>query len=306
MASSQNWGRRRLRARENWDLRMERLVDEYLAFVHSRTTSGAPAPVVYPDYGVSAEILNTRALGTIRLVDISGVYDVPTVMFSDDAPLNCALLRRGYLGSSPVNPTIAFSLRILVLFLRLRLRARTGKHNFARVLCDIHNIPYSKSLRDRFSAAVDALALIQRSVDSLLLARRGRDKHWRMRNACPACAYVCEAEAPLVYMRQFALDGNNSMKRYISAGTRHDKMTRCGAEGPRVAPRPTVRRQVKMLRRAKTPSARSAGATRLQRTSGQDHPRSSTRRGSLSVHAGMDSSLSRQTCGKAASWPSIR
>lgn len=45
-----------------------------------------------------------------------------------------------------------------------------------------------------------------------------------MRNACPACAYVCEAEAPLVYMRQFALDGNNSMKRYISAGTRHDKM----------------------------------------------------------------------------------
>lgn len=223
MSSSQNWGRRRLRARENWDLRMERLVDEYLAFVHSRTTSGAPAPVVYPDYGVRPEILNTRALGTVRLVDISGIYDVPTVALGGDAPLNASLLRRGYLGSSPVNPTIAFSLRILALFLRLRLRARTGKHNFARVLCDIHNIPYAKSLRDRFSAAVDALALIQRSVDGLLLGKRGRDRLWRMRNACPACAYTCEDEAPLLYVRQFAIDGNNSMKRYISAGTRHDK-----------------------------------------------------------------------------------
>ncbi|EJD44157.1 hypothetical protein AURDEDRAFT_104214 [Auricularia subglabra TFB-10046 SS5] len=46
-----------------------------------------------------------------------------------------------------------------------------------------------------------------------------------MKNACPACAYSCtnESSTPLVYARQFALDGNNSMKRFISAGTRFDR-----------------------------------------------------------------------------------
>lgn len=221
-SSSHNWGARRARARYNWLSQLEPLVDSYLSFIHRAPTSGAPEPVLYPQHGVPAEDLRTHPRACIHLVDISGVYRVPLSAFSARPQLNAALLEHGYLGATPVRPAIAFSIRTLLLFGRLRIRARTGKHNFARVLCDLHNITFTRSFRNRLSDAVDAIATIQRRVDQLVAAELGRGESWRMTDACPACAYQCVGEPSLAFARQFALDGNNSMKRFIKSGSALD------------------------------------------------------------------------------------
>ncbi|EJD36761.1 hypothetical protein AURDEDRAFT_188288 [Auricularia subglabra TFB-10046 SS5] len=217
-SSSHNWSQRRARTQYNWFAQRDDLADAYLAFTHSAKASGAPQPTVYPEYTVPAEDLKTRTRGSIHLVDISGVYRVPFSVFPPSQHTNVALLRTGYLGSAPVRPSIAFSVRTLLLFERLRVRARTGKHNFARVLCDLHNITFTRTFRNRLADAIDASLAIRRHVDALVDAKLGRGGDWRITDGCMACSYRCVGEEPLTFARQFALDGNNSMKRFITSG----------------------------------------------------------------------------------------
>ncbi|KAJ3562351.1 hypothetical protein NP233_g9627 [Leucocoprinus birnbaumii] len=45
---------------------------------------------------------------------------------------------------------------------------------------------------------------------------------WQLHNACPACTYKLEGEAPLVYELLFTMDGNDSLKRVVRKDTYDD------------------------------------------------------------------------------------
>ncbi|EJD36058.1 hypothetical protein AURDEDRAFT_154702 [Auricularia subglabra TFB-10046 SS5] len=214
------WGDRKASIHQNWRDQRDELVDAYLHFKHSHMASGPPPPatssLVVPLSGPLP-----RGPGQIVVVDISGVYS-----FAVDAlphpRRNVGLLHLGYLGATPIQPSIAFSIRILVQYTTLKARARTAKQNYVRSLCELHNVPYSRSLRNHFSDAVDAFASILRAVDERVRVKLGREGEWRIKNTCPACSYKCEDEPPLRFARQFTMDGNNSLKRYATPWTRDE------------------------------------------------------------------------------------
>ncbi|EJD53616.1 hypothetical protein AURDEDRAFT_156856 [Auricularia subglabra TFB-10046 SS5] len=214
------WGDRKAAVLQNWLGQRDELVDAYLRFKHSHTASGPPPPATSsPAVPLNGPL--PRGPAQIVVVDISGVYS-----FAVDAlphpRRNVGLLHLGYLGATPVQPSIAFSVRILMQYTTLKARARTAKQNYVRSLCELHNVPYTRSLRNHFSDAVDAFAMILRAIDEHVRVILGRDGDWRIKNSCPPCSYKCAGEPPLRFARQFTMDGNNSLKRYATPWTRDE------------------------------------------------------------------------------------
>jgi hypothetical protein len=62
----------------------------------------------------------------------------------EDEEANVALIRQGYLGSSPSQPTAAFTLEVLEFYHQLRRRqANFSVQSFIKVLCAIQNVVFS-------------------------------------------------------------------------------------------------------------------------------------------------------------------
>jgi hypothetical protein len=58
-----------------------------------------------------------------------------------DEHQNTALIREGYISSSPINPSTAISIRTLKLFKQLRqYHPRFSVQAFTKVLCESHNV----------------------------------------------------------------------------------------------------------------------------------------------------------------------
>ncbi|KAF8196114.1 hypothetical protein BJ912DRAFT_847093 [Pholiota molesta] len=133
-----------------------------------------------------------------------------------------AMMRQGYLANSPVNPTLGISVRTLDLFARLRARkASLSVESFAKVLCDLYNMPYKRKYRKAVSDAFDVYLTILRDVNAQVAEILGHDTpNWRVMNACPPCTYELKDEPFLKYRRLIAMDGNNSLKRINTISSR--------------------------------------------------------------------------------------
>jgi hypothetical protein len=58
-----------------------------------------------------------------------------------DEPANVALLRHGFLGCSPVEPSVAVDLTTLELYHRLRRRhPQLSIQTMTKTLCDLHHV----------------------------------------------------------------------------------------------------------------------------------------------------------------------
>ncbi|KAG1745370.1 uncharacterized protein EDB91DRAFT_1080299 [Suillus paluster] len=162
-------------------------------------------------------LLSTQAPTTsfhVTMVDISNVLEKSV----DQAPnelANVSLLKSGYLGCSPLQPTLAISLGCLELYHQIHRRKPSfSVQGMVKVLCSLHN-----SLRDQFAIAFDTYLAILRKVRTLVDQALGQDTpHWRMLHACPACNYKQPDEPPLYPARLDAFDGNNSLKRVDGSG----------------------------------------------------------------------------------------
>ena len=88
-----------------------------------------------------ASNINSRLAAKTRLRCYSGVGD--TVELA-----NVVLLRRGYLGCSPLQPTVCLSLAALDVYHQTRLACpRFSAQAQARVLCRLHNVRESWIVR---------------------------------------------------------------------------------------------------------------------------------------------------------------
>ncbi|TFY75474.1 hypothetical protein EWM64_g8539 [Hericium alpestre] len=149
---------------------------------------------------------------------------LPIIQCSGE-PANVSLIRAGYLGCAPQQPSVAFDLHTLELYHRLRRRhSGLGLLPMARALCDLHDVDYRASLREQFSIAFDAYLDILRRVKCMVDCAIGRsDPLWHVKNSCPPCSFKLKDEPALVPSHLGCIDGNNSAKRVASAGTEDER-----------------------------------------------------------------------------------
>ncbi|KAL7283898.1 hypothetical protein ACG7TL_001170 [Trametes sanguinea] len=209
------WRQRVENMEKNWAPVIPGIVDAYLAWRYH--ASGAAPMNVDPEYSFNIKVIDIYTLGTSA-----------TITRSPDCTAAEALVRHGYLGNSPVNPSLAISLQTLELFRCLKLvKASFSAEAFAKLVCFQYFIPYRPLYRTAIADAFDIYLTIQRLVTQRVMRQLGRDEpDWRAKNACPACAYVLSDETPSRFSRLICMDGNNSLKRLATMGKRTTGDTR--------------------------------------------------------------------------------
>ncbi|THU85589.1 hypothetical protein K435DRAFT_822380 [Dendrothele bispora CBS 962.96] len=190
------------------------MTDAYLVWKHSSTQS---PPSSHPDYNFY--------ISTIDLYTLENTALIPR---DQNTEPNVALVRAGYLGNSPLNPSLAISLQTLNLFYTLRLfKASLSVEAFAKTLCHLYKTPYRHGYRSALSDAFDIYLAILRKVDGRVSQELGHDgPDYRVKNACPACCYELEDEPQLEIQRMWVVDGNNSLKRIKGISGREIAETR--------------------------------------------------------------------------------
>ncbi|KAI6145668.1 hypothetical protein EDD17DRAFT_1767881 [Pisolithus thermaeus] len=196
-------------AHQAWQAQLPTLVDRYLAWKHNGPEELAGDHVFH--------------------VDVIGVFQYErhvNVIQKADESANAALLRVGLLGCSPSQPRIAIRLECLELYHQIRRRQLSfSLQAMMKVLCALQNITYSHHLHAQLSAAFDVYLNILRSVHTLLKQALGRDgPAWKLRGACPACAFEQPDEPPLSPARLHSMDGNQSAKRLDGSGSADSRL----------------------------------------------------------------------------------
>ncbi|KAJ6573774.1 hypothetical protein DFH09DRAFT_1246596 [Mycena vulgaris] len=116
---------------------------------------------------------------------------------------NETLLFHGFIGGSPDQPTIAFSIKTFEVYRQIhRVCPRFSIDGLAKVLNYLHMAPRKAYLAEQLTTTYDAYLAILRSVDGRVQAALGRDEDWKAKNICPPCFYKVTG----------CMDGNNSLK----------------------------------------------------------------------------------------------
>ncbi|KAJ7783593.1 hypothetical protein DFH07DRAFT_948610 [Mycena maculata] len=126
---------------------------------------------------------------------------------------NVTLVRHGYIGSSPDQPSLVFPLRLFEIFRQLhRVCLRFSIHALGKTLSNLHQGPRRESLHNQLTIAYDAYLQVLRGVDARTQHALGRARTWYMKNVCPPCLYKIVNEPLLKFSWLAAMDGNNSLK----------------------------------------------------------------------------------------------
>ncbi|KAJ6455539.1 hypothetical protein C8R47DRAFT_996729 [Mycena vitilis] len=132
---------------------------------------------------------------------------------SQSTNANATLLRHGYIGGSPDQPTIAFSLQTLEIYRQIhRVCPRFSLDGLSKALNYLHKSPRRAYLGEQLSTAYDAYLAILRAVDQRVQAALRRDEQWKAQNVCPPCFYKLSQEPRLLLSWLGCMDGNNSLK----------------------------------------------------------------------------------------------
>ena len=202
------WRQRLTRKCQNWDPVIPSLMESYADWKYGPSTTHSPSPMevdsstVTPPSGThdfSLPVLDIYTLDTSITIPCSG----------EELPI-AALIKNGYLGNTPVTPSLAISLKTLELFRRIRLRKSSfSVEAFVKVVCDLYairthsswgpstpadiahfQVPYHRRYRSSLSDAFEIYVIILRSIERRVAQELGRDSpDWRVKHACPPCTY---------------------------------------------------------------------------------------------------------------------
>ncbi|KAL6300787.1 hypothetical protein BKA93DRAFT_819255 [Sparassis latifolia] len=143
----------------------------------------------------------------INVIDFHSLASSVTISHTEDSKsIAQALVLNGYLGTTPLSPSLAISFKTLEILWCLRLfKASFSIEAFAKLLCHYYKIYLE----------------IRRMVDKQVLLALCRDTpNWWVLNACPACTYRLDGEPDCRWDCMFCMDGNNSLKRIAQVGNR--------------------------------------------------------------------------------------
>ncbi|KAI9449024.1 hypothetical protein HD554DRAFT_2044479 [Boletus coccyginus] len=196
---------------DQWDVQMSCLVSAYLDYRLRNSGDGFPSsevPAVSPEADEEALGYPPGTVVDVELIDIfSQVHTTrrKATLIARRGHIypNENLVYHGYIGCSPIRPSLAISLRTLAAF---RQAHRTCPRFSIQALfltarIFVHNLPMPTTLTSIFS--------------TVSLGRESQD--WRLRNECPACFYRLADEPSLTFDWLVSIDGNNSLKRWDTA-----------------------------------------------------------------------------------------
>ncbi|KAG0697415.1 hypothetical protein DFH29DRAFT_946408 [Suillus ampliporus] len=157
---------------------------------------------------------HVTSVGILSFCAVQSIHQAP------DKLANVSLIKAGFLGCSPQQPTTAISLKCLELYHQIRRhKSSFSMQAMVKVLCALHKRTYFQSFRDQFAIAFDAYLDVLHHVKALVNQALGRDSlNWWMLNACPPCSYKQDNEEPLDPARLDSMDRNNSLKRVDGSG----------------------------------------------------------------------------------------
>ncbi|THU96505.1 hypothetical protein K435DRAFT_664315 [Dendrothele bispora CBS 962.96] len=199
---TRSWKRRVGALDDNWLSLMDAMTDAYVDWKYKHSSSSSIP--CNPQYNFN-----------IPVIDIHTLEHEVFIKRDENTEPNVALVRSGYLGNSPLNPSLAISLRTLELFYVIRLfKPSFSVEAFSKVLCHVYGRPYRRGYRTSLSDAFDVYLKIRRKVDTRVASELGHDTpNYRVLNGCPACCYKLVGEPSLDITRMWVIDGNNSLKR---------------------------------------------------------------------------------------------
>ncbi|KAJ7691237.1 hypothetical protein B0H14DRAFT_3531973 [Mycena olivaceomarginata] len=135
--------------------------------------------------------LDTKLHGSITTEDdMPGAYGFlefgprTSAYTAESRNTNKTLLRHGYIGGSPDQPTITFALSTFEIYRQIH----------------------------RLSTTYDAYLEILHGVDNRVQAALNRGEQWKGKNVCPPCFYKLKHEDRLTPTWLSCIDGNNSFK----------------------------------------------------------------------------------------------
>ncbi|KAI1781831.1 hypothetical protein LXA43DRAFT_977885 [Ganoderma leucocontextum] len=212
---TRTWRDRRRNFDENWRPLVPLLVKAYYQWRYP--TDEPPVDSEMPDASIDISVVDLYTLNSRAVIPIT-----------PDQRNAEALVAAGYLGNSPIQPSLAISLKTLELFRTLRLfKPSFSAEAFAKLVCHHYRVPYRRHFRTSLSDAFDIYLMILDRVESDVLATLGRDgPHWRALNSCPPCSYQLEGEDAPTFSRMMCFDGNNSLKRLAAMEARQEGDTR--------------------------------------------------------------------------------
>ncbi|KAH7904872.1 hypothetical protein BJ138DRAFT_1018517, partial [Hygrophoropsis aurantiaca] len=175
-------------------------------------TPAAPQPIAED---ASEPSLSTSLLD-IELIDMFERKRVSLPTLTSHVYANETLIHHGYLGSAPLFPTVAISIRTLAAYRQAhRTCPRFTIQAQCKALCHLHHVPYRPHLSAQLSAAYDIyLEIVYRVECQLKVALQRDTPNWRLLNSCPACFYKLKDEPHLDIAYLTTMDGNNSLKRW--------------------------------------------------------------------------------------------
>ena len=135
---NRTWRQRIRRLHENWEPRLSEMTTAFLKWRY--TTSGSDDNISSPpEYQADSFNFVIEVLDIYTLAKNTAILQT-----ADSKSVAESLMLHGYVGNSPVTPSLAISVRTLDLFRRLRLRKPSfSVEAFAKVLCDCYNVsPY--------------------------------------------------------------------------------------------------------------------------------------------------------------------
>ncbi|KAG1717768.1 hypothetical protein EDD22DRAFT_793253 [Suillus occidentalis] len=159
------------------------------------------------------------SLQNIELIDVFSLKHASLQPQTFHRFPNECLIYHGYLGCSPLHPTVAISLCTLAAY---RQSHRTcpwfSIQAQCKTLCHLHDIPYRPYFNTQFLDAFDIYLEILHRVDSIInAALKHNAPNWRLLNSCPCCFYKLQGEDNLAFEWLATIDGNNSLKRWASS-----------------------------------------------------------------------------------------
>ncbi|TFY51826.1 hypothetical protein EVJ58_g10360 [Rhodofomes roseus] len=251
------WQDHRKRMDEHWGAVLPKLIDAYIAWRYPTPSSTNAQPSQSPgdhEHGIDNSTANDNAPDqpppnvaadgfNIRVFDIyslaESAYITRPATFDSEAP---CIVASGYLGTTPIRPSLAISLRSLELLRSIRrFKASYSVEAFAKLLCYYYKITYERRYREMLFNAYEIYLAMVRGVEKRVRGVLGRDSpNWRVLNACPPCGYQLDNEPDLRWQRMLCLDGNNSLKRLRPLGNRTQGDTRVFADSDYYLPQDFV------------------------------------------------------------------
>jgi hypothetical protein len=151
---TRTWQQRLERQQSNWKTVLPSLIDAFLRWKYPEMLTTSAATPMTSDT-LDANTLAPISVDTPPAVDVDPVsydfsiecVDLYSLTTSIDVPRTSsmtaveALMLQGYLGTSPLDPTLAISIKTLELFRKLRCRkASFSVEAYAKVLCDLYAV----------------------------------------------------------------------------------------------------------------------------------------------------------------------